>query len=64
METPHLEEHAPPVDDAAHWYPIPQATFVAVEHPYIVKNIENGVRTLGGYEKLGKVSNRRSSSFD
>ena len=42
--------------DAAPWYTIPPRSIVSLEHPFIVKNIEKGIETLGGPSKLRRVS--------
>lgn len=36
-------------------YSIPDATLVSIEHPYIIKNVDRGVRSLGGIKEIRKV---------
>ena len=40
---------------AAPWCDIPPLRIVSVEHPFIIKNIDKGVETLGGNNSIAKV---------
>ena len=44
-----LSSHAP-------WYKIPRQSIVSVEHPLIIKDVDNGLATLGNESKLEEVS--------
>lgn len=39
----------------APWHQVPATSIVSVEHPFIVKNIEEGLKTLGGDRAISKV---------
>ena len=39
----------------APWYPVPDSEVVAVEHPYIIKDLMKGIQSLGGQTKLDAV---------
>lgn len=39
----------------APWYKVPDQLVVNVEHPYIIKNIDRGIASLGGEAKMEKV---------
>ena len=39
----------------APWYSVPETKLVSIEHPYIIKNIDRGIASLGGFEKLNIV---------
>ena len=38
-------------------FPIPDTTLVSVEHPYIIQDLDKGVASLGGFQKLDAVCN-------
>jgi hypothetical protein len=42
-------------DASAPWYDIPRSNVISLDHPGIIKNLSNAVRTLGGPEKLNQV---------
>jgi len=48
-------KHAPPML-------VPAQPVIAVEHPCIIKNIDKGIKSLGGAEKLSQVSSVASGS--
>ena len=37
-------------------YSIPRQNIVSIEHPYIIRNLDRGVESLGGMPKLQLVS--------
>ena len=39
----------------APWYSVPDRTIVGVEHPYIIRNVDKAIASLGGESKLSKV---------
>ena len=39
----------------APWYSVPDKTIVGVEHPYIIRNVDKAIASLGGESKLSKV---------
>ncbi|KAI9781227.1 MAG: tau 95 subunit of transcription factor TFIIIC [Peltula sp. TS41687] len=39
----------------AQWHQVPDTTIVAVEHPFIIENIEEGLKTLGGDGAISRV---------
>lgn len=39
----------------APWYNVPSKPIVSVEHPFIIKNINKGIESLGGPHKLQRV---------
>ncbi len=41
---------------AAPWSSVPGLAIVSVEHPFIIKNIDKGIETLGGNGSMLKVS--------
>ena len=40
----------------APWYNVPKQPIVSVEHPFIVKDVDKGLATLGTPSKLEEVS--------
>lgn len=40
----------------APWYTIPRQPIVSVEHPFIIKDVDKGLATLGSLRKLQEVS--------
>ena len=40
----------------APWYSVSRQPIVAVEHPFIIKDVDKGLATLGSASKLGEVS--------
>jgi hypothetical protein len=40
----------------APWYNVPNKPVVSIEHPYIIKNIDKGLDTLGDTNQLQAVS--------
>ena len=45
-----------PPSGYAPWYNVPNKLVVSVEHPYIIKNVDKGLDTLGDAKKLQSVS--------
>ncbi|KAG8529876.1 uncharacterized protein KY384_005357 [Bacidia gigantensis] len=43
--------------DGSHapWYVVADSELIAVEHPYIVKNLKKGIQSLGGHNKLNAL---------
>lgn len=39
----------------APWYKIPRQSIVSVEHPFIIKDVDKGLATLGNESKLEVV---------
>jgi len=39
----------------APWYDVPRRSIVSVEHPFIIGNVEKGVKSLGGAVKMQEV---------
>lgn len=48
----------------APWYRVPATEIVSVEHPCVVKNLDNGLKMLGGDTSLGKVIGRNGVTLD
>ncbi|KAL8827581.1 MAG: hypothetical protein Q9191_003097, partial [Dirinaria sp. TL-2023a] len=40
----------------ASWYSIAPTPFVGIEHPFIIKNVEKGVQSLGGLSAVSKLA--------
>ena len=40
----------------APWYRVPKQPIVSVEHPFIIKDVDKGLATLGSRRKLQEVS--------
>ena len=40
----------------APWYSVSRQPIVVVEHPFIIKDVDKGLATLGSPSKLGEVS--------
>lgn len=40
----------------APWYNVPKKSVVSVEHPFIIKDVDKGLATLGNPSKLEEVS--------
>ena len=40
----------------APWYNVPKQPIVSVEHPFIIKDVDKGLATLGDSSKLEEVS--------
>lgn len=52
---------APPARTAAApAYDVPQNRIVSVEHPCVVRNFENAVKSLGGEPQIKHVSSHKS----
>ena len=47
----------------APWYSVPRQPIVIVEHPFIIKDVDKGLATLGSPGKLGEVSRIYSSWY-
>lgn len=45
------------IPEQAPWLSIPSRAISVVEHPCIIKNVDKGISSLGGPNKLSKVSN-------
>ncbi len=39
----------------ARWYTVPNKHFVSIENPFIIKNVDKGIETMGGVQKLQEV---------
>ena len=37
------------------WYTVPNKPFVSIENPFIIKNVDKGIETMGGIDKLQEV---------
>lgn len=44
-----------PRSRAAPWSNVPPVAIVCVEHPFIVKNIDKAIETLGGHNDISRV---------
>ena len=44
---------------SAPWYDVPIDEVVSVEHPYIIRNLEKGIESLGGSAGLDRASQLR-----
>lgn len=44
-----------PYSQAAPWIKVPRVPVVSVEHPFIIKNIDKGIETLGGNKSISKA---------
>lgn len=63
METPQengrsLPNHTHPTPSSssyAPWYNVPHKLIVSIEHPYIIKNVDKGISSLGGSGRLQEV---------
>lgn len=44
------------ISSYAPWYNVPKQPIVSVEHPFIVKDVDKGLATLGSPSKLEEVS--------
>ena len=57
VETSLSEGHPAQLSSAryARWYTVPNKHFVSIENPFIIKNVDKGIETLGGVNKLQKV---------
>ena len=40
---------------SAPWLPVPSTTVVNIEHPCIIKNLDGGIRSLGGARSVANV---------
>lgn len=40
----------------APWYDVPQKDVVSIEHPCLINNVDNGIKSLGGPLALNRVS--------
>lgn len=47
----------------ARWYTVPNKHFVSIEHPFIIKNVDKGIETMGGVNKLQEVTRNLTWSF-
>lgn len=47
----------------APWYNIPRQSIVSVEHPFIIKDVDKGLATLGNESKLEEVSSNSSQQI-
>ena len=47
----------------APWYDVPKQPIVSVEHPFIIKNVDKGLATLGSPSKLEEASHLSSTSI-
>ena len=48
VSTSHKTPYAP-------WYIVPKQPIVSVEHPFIIKNVDKGLATLGSPSRLEEV---------
>jgi general transcription factor 3C polypeptide 5 (transcription factor C subunit 1) len=59
---PALGSHSPRASPAAAeqqitpWLPVNSQPLVVIEHPCIIKNVDKGIKSLGGAVRLGQVS--------
>ena len=44
----------------APWFTVPQISIVSVEHPYIIKNTDKAIVSLGGEGKMSPVGPSKS----
>ena len=42
--------------DYARWYTVPDKHVVSIENPFIIKDIDKGIETMGGVNKLQEVT--------
>jgi len=56
---------APLLTDLAPYHDVPDHSYVTIEHPGIIQNINNGLASLGSDKRLGNVSEvfRRGAWF-
>ena len=56
-ETMTSERHPPHLSSTeyAPWYTVPNKHFVSIENPFIIKNVDKGIETMGGVKKLQEV---------
>ena len=47
---------APNRAETSPWLHVPSQPIIIVEHPCIVKNVDKGIKSLGGEVKLSRVS--------
>ena len=47
----------------APWYRVPKQSIVSVEHPFIIKDIDKGLATLGNPGKVEEVSRIHSNMY-
>ena len=40
----------------ARWYTVPTRHFVSIENPFIIQNVNKGIETMGGVNKLQEVT--------
>ena len=40
----------------ARWHTVPNKHFVSIENPFIIKNVDKGIETMGGVNKLQEVT--------
>lgn len=40
---------------SAPWYIIPEESYIGVEHPGVIKNVDKAIASLGGEQRLGEV---------
>lgn len=40
----------------ARWYTVPDKHVVSIENPFIIKDIDKGIETMGGVNKLHEVT--------
>lgn len=57
VETMTSEEHPPQLSSTryAPWHIISNKHFVSIENPFIIKNVDKGIETMGGVNKLQEV---------
>ena len=48
----------------ARWYKVPDKHVVSIENPFIIKDIEKGIETMGGVNKLQEVTKIRHGHFN
>ncbi len=45
----------PDLQGQAPWHAIPTERLISIEHPCIIKNVNNGIKSLGGEYRLAQV---------
>lgn len=57
VETIASERHSAQLSSTGYapWYTVPNKHFVSIENPFIIKNVDKGIETMGGVNKLQEV---------
>ena len=66
VETMTSERHPPQLSSTGYapWYTVPNRHFVSIENPFIIKNVDKGIETMGGVNKLQEVVKIWPSHFE